>query len=100
MHRDLSVQRRALSKSYRLYLDADRRWTVAVQETKSWFSGTTRPPTAFLGDPGSRVRRLYDARDRALQRLLVARGKLEEARRRLRDRKSSSGRTLYLIMSS
>ena len=100
MHHDLSVQRRALSKSYRLYLDADRRWTLAVQETKSGFSGVPCPPTSFLGDPGSRLRRLHDARDRALQRLLVAREMSDLARRRLEGQNGSGGSALYLLISS
>ncbi len=99
MHPDLTVQRRVLARSYRLYLDADRSWSLAVRESKSWFPLSHRPPTAFLGDPGSRLRRLHDARERALQRLLVARSKLEQARRRLEERERTEVRAGFLLLT-
>jgi len=48
----------------------------------------------FRGDPGSRIRRLYERRDRALARLSLARQALAEAQDRLRKRRS---RPVYLI---
>lgn len=83
MHPDLGVQRRVLIRSYRLYLDADRNWTIAVREAKSWFPAGQGPRGPMIGDRHSRIRRLYEARERALHRLLLAREKLENARRRL-----------------
>ncbi|MCW3782434.1 hypothetical protein [Defluviimonas salinarum] len=99
MHPDLRVQRRVLVASYTRYMVADREWTVATQEARSWFPAGKRPTSPLLGDPGSRVRRLYEARERALQRLLLAREKLERARLRLaeRRRRDAEGTRIYLL---
>jgi len=86
MHPDLIVHRKVLVKCFRLYLDADRDWTLAVQEARSWFPSGRRPGGLLLGEPRSRVRQLYEARERALQRLLVAREKLERSRMRVVER--------------
>jgi hypothetical protein len=40
----------------------------------------------LIGDPGSRVRHLYEHHDRALARLKLARQALEEAQSRFRSR--------------
>lgn len=101
MHPDLSVQREVLIRSYRLYLDADRDWNIAVREAKTWFPARRRATAIMFGDPGSRVRRLYEARERALQRLLIAREKLENARQRLaRIRQQDQVRTRILLLSA
>ncbi|MCV2874606.1 hypothetical protein OEZ71_20090 [Defluviimonas sp. WL0050] len=100
MHPDLGVQRRILIRSYRFYLDADRAWNDALEEARSWYPVGQRRTACIFGDPGSRVRRLYEARDRALQRLLVAREKLENARRRIaRNRQSDRGSTRIFLLS-
>ncbi|WP_347312031.1 hypothetical protein [Defluviimonas sp. SAOS-178_SWC] len=83
MHPDLDVQRRVLVKSYRLYLDADRNWTIAIKEAQSWFPADRRSGAMLVGEPHSRMRQLYEKRERALQRMLLAREKLKNARRRL-----------------
>ena len=98
MHPDLAVQRRVLMKSYRLYLEADRTWTLAVQGARSWFPEGRRPAGMLLGNPRSRVRQLYEARDRALQRLLIARAELERSQRRLIEgQRVSVTETILLI---
>lgn len=86
MQPDLCVQRWVLISSYRRYLDADRDWTLAQLEARSWLPTGERSMVATLGDPGSRVRRSYEAREEALQRLLLVRAKLERARQRLAKR--------------
>ena len=99
MHSDLLVRRRVLVVSYRRYLDADREWISAVRDAASWFPAEERSTLPMLGDPGSRVRRLYEIRERALQRLLAAREKLQRARSRLSERKrpSRSPKQLFLL---
>lgn len=97
MHPDLGVQRRVLIRSYRLYLDADRNWTIAVREAKNWFPAGQRPRGAVIGDRHSRIRRLYEARERALHRLLLAREKLENARRRLAGPRERERMTILLL---
>ncbi|MCW3784575.1 hypothetical protein [Defluviimonas salinarum] len=96
MHPDLGVQRKVLVKSYRRYLDADHDWTMAVEQSLSWVQPRDRPQVSGLGEPGSRVRRLYEARERALQRLVAARDKLERARRRIEQRDRAPRRLLLL----
>jgi hypothetical protein len=88
MHPDLRVRRRLLVLSYRRYLDADRAWALAEREARAWLPAKTPPPVALVGNPGSRVRRLYETRERALARLLLAREKLEQGRLRLDDRRA------------
>ena len=101
MHPDLGVQHRVLIRSYRFYLDADRDWTAALEEAKSWYPVGQRKTSCFLGDPGSRIRRLYEARERALNRLLLAREKLESARMRLarRDPQHRASTRVFLLGS-
>lgn len=99
MHPDLGVQRRVLIRSYRLYLDADRAWTIAVRDARSWFPSGRRPNGMLIGDRHLRIRQLYEERDRALHRLQLARAKLENARRRLAapPQPAPSGARLLLL---
>mgnify|MGYP005832114663 FL=1 len=83
MQGDLRAQRWVLISSYRRYLEADRAWTLAQRDAQSWFPASQRSKVATVGDPGSRVRRSYETREEALQRLLLVRAKLERARQRL-----------------
>jgi hypothetical protein len=89
MHEDLSLRRRALIKIYVRYLQADRDWLAACRAAVAWLP--TAPPAklALIGDPGSRVRRLYEDREKARLRLLVARDKLQVARHRHAERRAS-----------
>lgn len=86
MHPDLATRRRLLVVTYRGYIDADRAWVAAASEARSWFPLAERPVAMVIGDPGSRLRSLYDMREKALMRLQAARAKLAEAEARL-DRK-------------
>jgi len=93
---ELAGRRRLLAVTYRRYLDAERAWTMLIRETRSWFPEESRPSRASIGNPGSRVRRAYERRERAMLQLYAARVKLEEAKRRLAAaaRKGPSGRIL------
>lgn len=75
-------RRRALLIFYRRYLAADRAWRLAQAEAVSWFPAQFRPAVPPIGDPGSKLRRLHDRRDRALARLKVAHLKLGKAQER------------------
>lgn len=83
MHADLLTRRRVLMLTYRRYQEADRAWTMALEELKGWFPLTSRPGAWAIGNPGSSIRRLHDQRDLALHQLQVAHCKLETARHRL-----------------
>ncbi|XDA97690.1 hypothetical protein AB1M95_16485 [Sulfitobacter sp. LCG007] len=88
MHTDLQTRRRVLVTSYRRYLDADRAWSAAQADLKSWFPDLSLAHLASIGEPGSPVRRLYDERNRAQQRFETARLKLAAAKSRLARREA------------
>jgi hypothetical protein len=75
-----------LVKLYRRYVTADREWVIETRSAVAWLPETHSEKLALIGNPGSRVRRLYDRREAALDRLHAARQKLEAARRRMEAR--------------
>lgn len=83
MHTDLETRRRVLLVTYRRYLEAERALTIARRDMKAWFPANSRPLETAIGQPGSRIRGIYDRRERAMLQLATAKAKLEEARRRL-----------------
>ncbi|SDC62647.1 hypothetical protein [Ruegeria marina] len=84
MHPYLKIRRRMLDKALRRYALADAAWRRGLEQAALLVPGAMGRGHVMIGNPGSRVRRLYDERDRALQRLAAARTKLHEARRRIR----------------
>jgi hypothetical protein len=95
MRSDLDLRRRVLMKLYRRYLTADRDWVEETRLAVAWLPEAPPGKLALIGNPGSRVRRLYDRRETALERLHVARAKLEMARRRMEARE---GRRVVLLI--
>lgn len=83
MHTELETRRRVLLVTYRRYIEAERALTVARREMQAWFPPASRPRDTAIGQPGSRIRGIYDRRERAMLQLATAKAKLEEARRRL-----------------
>lgn len=79
---DLEPRRRALVVFYRRYVRADRAWRLAQGEARSWFPAGERPAVPPIGDAGSRLRRLYDRRDKALAQLATAHREFNAVRRR------------------
>lgn len=90
MHTDLATRRRVLLLIYQRYTAAEQAWSVAQQETKTWFPQSHHSP-ALIGEPGSPIRHLYDQRARAILQLEVARLKLQVARQRLERRGEERG---------
>ncbi len=84
MHPYLEIRRRMLDKATRRYAEADTALRQALEQAALLVPGAIGRGYLMIGNPGSRVRRLYDERDRALQRLAAARAKLHEARGRVR----------------
>ena len=78
---ELEARRRALQIIYNRYIQADRAWRLAQRDALSWFPVGRRPSVPPIGDPGSRVRRLYDDRSRVLAQLATAHQEVSEARR-------------------
>ena len=86
MHTDLLMRRRLLQITFARYVKADRDWLSAEDEARSWFPKGSRPTLPMIGAPGSRLRQIWLRREHALDQLLTARRKFEEARRRLEAR--------------
>lgn len=80
MQTRFEARRRILIAAYRRYLAADRALQSARGAARVWCPETPVRGVALIGDPGSRVRRLYERRERALARLTIARSALDDAR--------------------
>ena len=88
MHADLKSRRRVLVNASKSYVFADDAWHHGL-DRNTW----------TIGNPGSRIRKLYEARDKALQRLVVAQLKIQVAKKRIRDRQSRPSKaTLFLAI--
>lgn len=98
MYANLETRRRVLLLTYQRYLDADRTWSLAQREVRTWFPKASQRGLTAIGNPGSIVRRLYDKRERARLQLDIAYLKLEAAKQRLADRqrKANGSRVLYI----
>ena len=97
MQSELATRRRALGLTYRRYIEADLAWHTALDEMRVWLPPTERPNRAAMGNPGSEMRRIYEARARALIQFEAARQKLETARRRLESRALQRAPRLVVI---
>ena len=94
MHENLEVQRRVLIIAFRRYIVADIALEMARSSAARWFPDAPARSTALIGNPGSKIRRLYERHERALARLELARRALREAERSLR---SQTNRPLRLV---
>jgi hypothetical protein len=83
---DLASRRRALLILYRRYLKAERAFLLAQDEAWAWFPRQHGRAIELIGNPGSRLRALYDQRQRAIVQLAAAHRKLQDARSRRRTR--------------
>ncbi|SIT03268.1 hypothetical protein SAMN05421759_11122 [Roseivivax lentus] len=82
MRPDLDPRRRAVFIFYQRYQELDRAWQRAQRDALSWFPSGARPKGLLIGAPGSKLRRLYEQRDRARSQLEAAQRKFDEARHR------------------
>lgn len=94
MQRDLEARRRVLKMAYQRYLAADRALDTARSYAVSWFPDAPARSNLLIGDPGSRIRRIHERRDRALARLTLARQALKELQSRVHQPRR---RTVCLI---
>lgn len=95
MHPHLQTRRRVVIRAAATYGEADRAWRLALQEARELVPDVVGRGYWRIGAPESRLRRLYEARSHALDRLIVSRIKLETARARLEDRQRP--RTILLL---
>lgn len=83
MHPYLVSRRRLLVMASRTYREADDAWRAGLRQAAQFVPEAAERPHHTIGNPGSRIRRLYEDRERALDRLANARQKMAVARRRL-----------------
>ena len=98
MHQSVAAHYRLLVVAYRRYLDADRRLALALGEMEAFFPARQIPRRGTIGAPGSRIRRLCDARDQALLRLQSCYAKFRAAKGRGVQREVEHGETLLLSL--
>lgn len=90
MHPDLKTRRRVFVHASQSYVCADAAWHRGLHEATAFVPDAVNRSIWKIGNPGSRIRKLYEERDHALQRLVVARLKFQVAKARLLDRESRS----------
>ena len=90
MHPDLQINRRVIINATQSYTRADADWHKGLRHVAEIFPEVLGHGYWRIGNPGSRIRKLYERREQALRRLDVARLKLQIAKKRLRDRHESS----------
>lgn len=98
MNRELAAYQRLLVFAYRRYLEADHALASRLSDMRTFFPPDSMPYRGTIGAPGSRIRRLYEDRDRALQRLHAARAKFNAARARLDQRHAGPTEVLFLTV--
>lgn len=87
MHRDLDQNRRLLAMAYQRYIEAELVWIRARGAARAWFPEDSRPYRWTMGSPQSRLRRIYERRQRAILQLAVARQKFRRAKARMENRR-------------
>ncbi len=97
MHADLKSRRRLLVNASQSYLVADGAWRQGLREARAFIPDAINHNVWKIGNLGSRIRKLYEARDRALQRLVAAQLKIQVAKKRIQNRQSQTHHaTLFL----
>ena len=86
MHPQLDVQRRVLFRAYQRYLASERALVEAMITALNWLPDLGTPSIELIGNSGSRIRRLYEGRERAMARVRLAQQALEDAERRMKRR--------------
>ena len=99
MHADLAARRRLLLLAYRRYMEADRCWSVAIEDMKTWFPTEGASRLSRIGHPGSPIRLLYEQREKAISRLETARIKLEVGKRRLAEQRANWEKNFQIMLS-
>lgn len=82
MHRFVGIHRRAVLIAYQRFQAADRLLSEAQSAALVWLPETIAKKTILMGNPGSRLRRRLEQRDRALARLNLLKQALKDARAR------------------
>jgi hypothetical protein len=88
MHTDLKSRRRLLVNASQSYVVADGAWQQGLRDAGAFIPDAVDHNVWKIGNPGSRIRKLYEARDHALQRLVLAQLKIRVAKKRIQDQQS------------
>ena len=99
MHTYLVTRRRVLLLTYQRYLKADRAWDTALRDVKTWLPSSSQPSHLIIGNPGSKIRKIYEQRERALMQLEAAHLKLETARQRLTARRAKTQTSWVMLLT-
>lgn len=75
---DRQIYRRVLRHYYRRYLRAERALRLAQIEAASWLPSGRHRMVLLIGNPGSRMRALYERRNRAMDQLSLIQHELQE----------------------
>ena len=97
MQQEFTTRRRALRVTFERYVEADRAWREALLAMNDWFPQSPALHVGMIGNPGSPMRRLFDARSRALLHFEVAQVKLAAAKRRLAERSGREAPPVLLL---
>jgi len=82
------------------YVVADCAWQQGLRDAGEFIPDAVGHNVWKIGNPGSRIRKLYEARDHALQRLVAAQLKIQVAKKRIQDQKSRPQQvTLFLAVN-
>lgn len=100
MKAGFAKRRKLFVASYAHYMHADRAWTNALNAASALVPNVVGHGYWRLGAPRSRLRRLYLERDRALNRMMVARLKLQTAKQRASEKQDDRDFTVLLIKQS
>ncbi|UWQ86031.1 hypothetical protein [Leisingera caerulea] len=99
MHPDLQLRRSVLVRASLRFEKAEADWRAAVIKASELVPQAHRYSYWSIGHPGSRIRELYNRRDKALNLLTVALLKFESARHRVRERQAGRGPRAVLLLA-
>jgi hypothetical protein len=100
MHAYLKSRRRLLLNASQSYVVADCAWQQGLRDAGEFIPDAVGHNVWKIGNPGSRIRKLYEARDHALQRLVAAQLKIQVAKKRIQDQQSRPQHvTLFLAVN-
>lgn len=97
MPSELANRKRLVVQSYARYMAADRAWAIALAKAAELVPDVMGRGYWRLGTSRSRLRRLYLERDRALNRMMAARTKLSEAKRRASKKRRQTTSIAILV---
>lgn len=99
MQIELRTRHRVLALASQRYVQADLAWRAALSAAAQIVPEVSGHGYWMIGEPGSRIRRLYDQRQRALERLDAARSKWTVAKHRLERRRAQERQTVVLLLN-